>query len=124
MAQVEMLIQKDIQNTRGASKREYPEQFSSRLPRGEAARRVCRSLTSRSSSTVATGRDREAGGEVDGIGGKADVARKEDDVVVGVGDARREEARPREAVGGEVGAARRHWWTGLCLLLRLCLFLF
>jgi hypothetical protein len=58
MAQVKMqeLIKKDIENTRGASKR-ISKRVSSRLRRGEAARRVCRSLTPRSSSTVATGRD-------------------------------------------------------------------
>jgi len=51
----------------------------------------------------------EARGEVDGVGGEADVPRQEDDVVVGVGDALREEPRRREAVVGEVGPARRHW---------------
>jgi hypothetical protein len=41
---------------RGASKR-ISRTVSSRLPRGEAARRVFRSLMPRSSSTAATGRD-------------------------------------------------------------------
>jgi len=47
----------------------------------------------------------EAGGEVDGVGGEVDVAREDDHVVVGVGDALREQPRRREAVGGEVAGA-------------------